>query len=180
MSRSTTTRPTRASSACSAALIALALLAGCAGYGPGSLRSGASESEVRAQMMGTPSDTGSLPGGGRWMDYARGPMGKHTYRLEFDAGGRYTGARQLLTDANFETIVTGMLPAEVRERLGKPSETRGGWRGLGEVWSYRYEPPPPYCRWFQVWLVDGKVREAGYAIDPICEDRGDRDRDFID
>jgi hypothetical protein len=170
MSRSTTIRPTRASSAGSAALlIGLVLLAGCAGYGPGSLRPGASEAEVRSVMMGSPSDSGSLPGGGRWLDYARGPMGKHTFRLEFDAAGRYTGARQLLTDAAFE----------VRNRLGKPSETRVGWRGVGEVWSYRYEPPPPYCRWFQVWLVDGKVREAGYAPDPICEDKGDRDRDLV-
>jgi hypothetical protein len=180
MSRSTTIRPTRASSAGSAALlIGLVLLAGCAGYGPGSLRPGASEAEVRSVMMGSPSDSGSLPGGGRWLDYARGPMGKHTFRLEFDAAGRYTGARQLLTDAAFEALPPGAAAAEVRNRLGKPSETRVGWRGVGEVWSYRYEPPPPYCRWFQVWLVDGKVREAGYAPDPICEDKGDRDRDFI-
>ena len=181
MSRSTTIRPTPASSAGSAlfALALLTLVSGCAGYGPGDLRPGASEAEVRAHMWGAPSDAGSLPGGGRWFDYARGPMGKHTYRLEFDASGRYTGARQLLTDANFESIAVAMSPADVRARLGKPSETRVGWRGVGEVWSYRYEPPPPYCRWFQVWLVDGKVREAGYAPDPICEDKGDRDKDFI-
>jgi hypothetical protein len=179
MSRSTTTPRTRASSARELALIALVFLSGCAGYGPGALRPGASEAEVRAHMMGSPSDNGSLPGGGRWLDYARGPMGKHTYRLEFDAAGRYTGARQLLTDAAFEALPPDASPAQVRERLGKPSETRVGWRGVGEVWSYRYEPPPPYCRWFQVWFVDGKVREAGYAPDPICEDKGERDRDFI-
>jgi hypothetical protein len=180
MSRSTTIPRSRASSAASAALlVALALLAGCAGYGPGALRAGASEAEVRAHMMGQPSDTGSLAGGGRWLDYARGPKGKHTYRLEFDAAGRYVGSRQLLTDAAFEALPLASSAAEVRQRLGKPSETRVGWRGVGEVWSYRYEPPQPYCRWFQVWLVDGKVREAGYAVDPDCDDRGDRDRDFI-
>ena len=58
--------------------------------------------------------------------------------------------------------------ADVRRRLGRPSETRVGWRGVGEVWSYRYEAL--FCRWFQVWLVDGLVREAGYNIDPHCDE----------
>jgi hypothetical protein len=129
-------------------------------------------------MWGAPSDSGSLPGGGRWLDYARGPFGKHTYRLEFDATGRYVGSRQLLTDAAFEALPVGASAAEVRERLGKPSETSVGWRGVGEVWSYRYEPPPPYCRWFQVWLVDGKVRDAGYAPDPVCDEK-DHDHDVV-
>ena len=178
MSRSTTILPTRASSAWrSAILLGLALVAGCAGYGPGPLGPGAGEAEVR-ERMGLPTGSGSSPSGARWIEYARGPMGKHTWRIELDAAGRVSAVRQLLTDANFETVIPGAAAAEVRERIGKPSETRVGWRGVGEVWSYRYEAPAPYCRWFQVWLVDGKVREAGYAPDPLC-DESER-RHFMD
>lgn len=167
MSPSTTTRPTLVSSAISAALV---LLAGCAGYSPGDLGAGASQEQVIARM-GAPTERVALPGGGARLEYARGPFGKHTYRVELDAQGRVRSVSQILTEANFEALPAGVPQAEVRERLGKPSETRVGWRGVGEVWSYRYEVPVPLCRWFQVWLVDGRVREAAYATDPMCDDR---------
>jgi hypothetical protein len=118
--------------------------------------------------MGEPSGRAALPGGGTRIEYARGPMGKHTYMVELDASGRVRGWEQVLTEANFESIAIGAPQADVRWRLGRPSETRVGWRGVGEVWSYRYESL--FCRWFQVWLVDGSVREAAYAVDPMCDD----------
>ena len=31
-------------------------------------------------------------------------------------------------------------------------------------------PTDEGVRWFQVWMVDGRVREAGYAPDPVCDD----------
>lgn len=173
MSRSTTTLPTRASSAhrpMSRALSAagvMLVLAGCAGYSPGNMQTGASEAEVRSRM-GEPTGRAALPGGGTRIEYARGPMGKHTYMVELDASGRVRGWEQVLTEANFESIPIGAPQADVRWRLGRPSETRVGWRGVGEVWSYRYESL--FCRWFQVWLVDGSVREAAYAIDPMCDE----------
>jgi hypothetical protein len=164
MSRFTTTLPTRASSVLSAAL----LFAGCAAYGPGDLKPGQSEADVRARM-GEPTDRSALADGGLRLDYARGPMGAHTYRFDLDASGRVQAVSQLLTEANFETVRSGQAKADVRERLGRASETRVGWRGVGEVWSYRYD----YrflCRWFQVWLVEDRVREAAYAPDPICDE----------
>jgi hypothetical protein len=168
MNRSTTTRPTRASSALSAlGAVALALLAGCAGYSPGPLGPGATEAQVR-ERMGAPTTQTARPGGGQRLDYGRGPYGKHTYRVELDTAGRVTAIQQLLTERNFDALRVGTNLAGVRDQLGPPSETRVGWRGLGEVWSYRLESP--FCRWFQVWLVDGRVREAGYAIDPVCDD----------
>jgi hypothetical protein len=183
--------PTRASSArsaratgCSrhaaAACAAALLLVACAGYGPGNLRPGQGEADVVASM-GQPTDRTVLPGGGSRLDYARGPFGKHTYRLELDAAGRVTSISQLLVENNFESLRPGMSRIEVRDRLGRPSETRVGWRGVGEVWSYRYEYERfgALCRWFQVWLVDDRVREAAYAEDPQCEERrpfiGDKD-----
>jgi len=163
MSRSTITALTRASSALSVAL----LLAACAGYGPGHLQSGATEAQIR-DRMGEPAERVALAGGGTRLDYARGPMGKHTYRVELDTAGRLVGVRQLLNERNFDALPLDVPVAEVRDRLGPPSERQVGWRGVGEVWSYRYESL--FCRWFQVWLVDARVREAAYAEDPMCSE----------
>jgi len=120
--------------------------------------------------MGEPTDLVLRPGGGTRLEYARGPYGKHTYRVEIDASGQVRTVAQILTEANFESLPIGVAADEVRDRLGRPSEKRVGWRGVGEVWSYRYEWLN-FCRWFQVWLVDARVREAAYAPDPACEER---------
>jgi hypothetical protein len=160
MSRSTTMRLTLASSVCS-----LLLLSACAGYGPGDLKPGAAATDVIARM-GPPTDQRARSDGGRSIEYARGPMGKHTYRIEVDASGRVLSVEQLLTEANFESLQIGAAREAVREQLGRPSEKRVGWRGVGEVWSYRYEAL--FCRWFQVWLVNDQVREAAYGEDPMC------------
>jgi hypothetical protein len=167
MNRSTTTARTPASIVCSALLPAL--LAGCAGYAPGDLKPGTPEAALR-ERMGAPTDRVALPGGGQRLEYARGPYGAHTYRVELDGAGRVTGWRQLLTESAFDALPVGAPSAEVRDRLGRPSQVRVGWRGVGEVWSYRYEWLN-LCRWFQVWLVDGRVREAGYATDPLCDEK---------
>jgi hypothetical protein len=166
MSRYTTTRRTRASSALSLTALAISAL-GCAGYGPGNLQSGATQAQISAQM-GEPRERRALADGGTRLDYARGPMGRHTYRLELDAAGHLRAIAQLLTEPNFDGLPLDVPAADVRDRLGPPSETRVGWRGVGEVWSYRYESL--FCRWFQVWLVDGRVREAAYATDPACDE----------
>ncbi len=147
----------------------IAALAGCAGYGPGNLAPGQTEADVRARM-GEPTERIGLPAGGARLDYARGPMGAHTYRVTLDATGRVQSIRQLLTEPNFEAVRPGESKADVHDRLGPPSEKRTGWRGVGEVWSYRYEYPV-LCRWFQVWLVEDHVREASYGVDPMCEEK---------
>ena len=168
MNRFTTMRPTLSSSA-----ISVALLSACAGYGPGDLRVGASEADFRARM-GEPTGREALADGGSKLEYARGPMGKHTYMVDVDAAGRVRGWEQVLTEARFEALPIATPQADVRRQLGRPSQTRVGWRGVGEVWSYRYESL--FCRWFQVWLVEGRVREAAFAEDPMCmEKRRDND-----
>ena len=163
MNRFTTMRLTLVSSATS-----VALLAACAGYGPGDLRPGQSEAELRARM-GEPTGRYALADGGAKIEYARGPMGKHTYMVDVDAAGRVRGWEQVLTEANFEAVTIAAPRADVRQQLGRPSETRVGWRGVGEVWSYRYDAL--FCRWFQVWLVEGRVREAAFAEDPACAEQ---------
>ncbi len=176
MSRSTTTAPTRASRAISAGSLGLLLaaaLAGCAGYGPGQLANGQTEADVLASM-GAATERVARSDGSARLDYARGPMGKHTWRVELDPAGRVRGWTQLLTEANFDQVSPGATSADVRERIGPATDRHLGWRGVGEVWSYRYESV--FCRWFQVWLVDGVVREAGFGEDPMCaEARRDND-----
>jgi hypothetical protein len=170
MSRFTTTRPTRASSAPSVAFsvaLSVALLSACAGYSPGDLRPGAAEADVRARM-GEPTGRHPLADGGARIEYARGPTGRHTYMVEVDSAGRVRGWEQVLTERNFESVAVGTAQADVRQRLGRPSQTRTGWRGAGEVWSYRFDDL--FCRWFQIWLIEGQVREASYAPDPRCDE----------
>lgn len=169
MSPSTTTALTLASSVLSAFL-----LIGCAGYGPSGLQPGQTEADVRARM-GEPTERAARPNGHTRLDYARGPMGKHTWRIDLDANGRIASIEQLLTERNFESLQPGDTRAAVIERIGPPTSVRGGWRGVGEVWFYRYDTPPPYCRRFHVWLVDDRVREATYANDPMCEERDRRE-----
>ncbi|HET9823636.1 MAG TPA: hypothetical protein VFQ16_17605 [Burkholderiaceae bacterium] len=171
MSRSTTTVRTPASSALSAGVAAL--LAGCAGYGAEGLAPGTAE-QVVLERMGTPTDRVQRADGSRRLEYARGPMGRHTYRIEVDRTGRVTAWSQLLSEEAFGAVTPGAHRADVLERLGRASERRTGWRGVGEVWSYRYDSRP-FCRWFQVWLVDDRVREASYAPDPDCDDARRRD-----
>ena len=154
--------------------LALAItLSACAGYSPGDLRPGQTEADMRARL-GEPTGRFARTDGGSRVEYARGPAGKHTYIIELDAAGRIQGWTQVLTEQRFDAVAIEAPQAAVREQLGRPSERRVGWRGVGEVWSYRYESE--VCRWFQVWLVDGRVREASYASDPACEElRRDKD-----
>jgi hypothetical protein len=164
--KGTTIRPTRALSALRVWLLLPLLFTACAGYSPAALKVGDSESSIVAQM-GAPTARHTLPNGQQRLEYARGPYGKHTYMLTLDATGRLLGVEQVLTEQRFANIQPGMPVAQVRTELGRPAQARVGWRGVGEVWSYRYDAT--FCQWFQVWLVDAVVREAAYAPDPLCD-----------
>lgn len=154
------------------ALLASALVAGCASYGPPSVQPGQSLDAVVAQL-GEPTGRYALPDGTTRFEYARGPFGKHTWMVDVDASGRVTGWKQVLTEGNFNAVQPGMTQDELLARLGRPSERQpGGWQG-GQVWSYRYDAV--FCQWFQVSVEEGRVRDAAYAPDPLC-DHGDNDR----
>lgn len=158
-----------------ALLLAAAVLAGCAGYAPGSLAPGDSEQAVR-ERMGAPTHTHDRPEGGRRLEYARGPMGRHTYMVDVDAAGRVLQWEQVLTEARFHAVRAGMSRQEVLYRLGRPAHEMRIPRRHERVWSYRYETP--FCQWFQVSLDTrtDRVTETGYNVDPLCDadDRDDR------
>ncbi|WP_374674541.1 hypothetical protein [Ideonella sp.] len=147
--------------------LAMALVAcACTSYGPGGLQPGQGRAAVEADM-GPPTGRHALAGGGERLEFARGPFGRHTYMLDFDAQGRLLRQEQVLRDDVFDRVQPGMRADAVRALLGRPGHVAGIWRGA-TVWSWRYESP--FCQWFQVTLEpDGTVRDAGRGPDPLCE-----------
>ena len=150
------------------ALLVACLMSACTSYGPNALAPGSSL-EAATRAMGAPTGESTLPGGGRRLEFARGPYGKHTYMLDFDDQGRLLRWEQVLVEARFNTIRSGMDAAEVRAQLGRASyQYMVGWHEKQTVWAYRYETP--FCQWFQVGInAQGKVVDTAYGSDPMCE-----------
>lgn len=151
--------------------LAAAALTGCVSYGPQSLTPGTSIQAAR-QSLGVP--TGEYPraDGGRRLEYARGPLGRHTYMVDFDAAGKLVRWEQVLTESNFNAVQPGMAASEVQALIGHSFDQRVV--GIAErrqtVWAYRYETP--FCQYFQVGIdAQGKVMDTSYGPDPLCESR---------
>lgn len=154
-------------------VIVCAGVAGCAGlginwphYGPGPLKVGDTEAAVLARL-GTPHERVTRPGGQRLV-FVRGPMGKHTWMVELGADGRVQSLEQVLEPARFAKVQPGMSQAQVRELLGPPAERRRlaiEGRSL-EAWRFQtYD-----CLLFAVTLNNiGRVLDAGYMPDPVCD-----------
>jgi len=157
-------------------LAALAGLAatGCAFLNPAALPAGASVGEA-TKTLGKPTGEYALPSGGKRLEFARGPYGKHTWMLDFDASGVLKTTTQVLTEPQFNAVRAGMSRDELLFAIGRPSETSRLAFQHQTVWSYRYESP--FCQWFQVGIDEGgKVADSGYYPDPLCEDNvNDRD-----
>lgn len=157
-------------------VLAACLLSACTSYGPQSLGTGSSI-EATTRAMGAPTGEMALPSGGRRLEYARGPLGKHTYMVDFDAQGGLLSWEQVLTEARFNAIRGGMDSSEVLAQIGRASERFVvGWHVKQTVWAYRYETP--FCQWFQVGInVQGKVVDTAYGPDPMCDADDSQDRD---
>ena len=144
----------------------LALAGGCAGYSPDGIPAGSSSTEVIARM-GPPKARFVTPSGGERLEFWRGPFGKHTFMVDFDAQNRMLGWEQVLTEANFYALRHGMTKDEVLYRIGHPSEFQFLTWPQQHLWSYRYVSP--FCVWFQVSLdTQDQVVSLGNNNDPIC------------
>ena len=153
--------------AASALLASSLLLGACASYGPGALPPGASSAQATLSM-GPPTARYPNPDGGQRLEFARGPYGRHTYMLDFDAGDRLQRSQQVLTEQNFYDLRIGMSKDEVLRSVGHPGQVGFLSRQKHQLWSYRYETP--FCIWFQVSLdTTDKVAELGHNFDPRCE-----------
>jgi hypothetical protein len=151
------------------AAAAAVLAAGCAFMNPAATVPAGSSIDAATRALGRPTGEYALPAGGKRLEFARGPFGKHTWMLDFDAGGALRSTTQVLHETHFNAVRAGMERDELLRTIGHPSETATiGLRRL-LVWSYRYETP--FCQWFQVGLdAGGRVTESSYGPDPMCQD----------
>lgn len=143
------------------------VLSACAGYAPpAALHEGSTEADVR-QAMGEPTGRYAMPGGVQRLEYARGPYGRHTYMLDFDARGRLLQWQQVLDERHFALVVPGLGRDDVLRTLGRPSERMGMMRD-GQIWSWRYANND--CLWWQAQLdAAGVVTSVGYAPERGCD-----------
>ncbi|MBN8491887.1 MAG: hypothetical protein J0M00_10745 [Burkholderiales bacterium] len=147
------------------ALALAALLAGCAVSNPETLKSRSTVEELR-QQLGQERATYPLPNGGKRLEFrGRGP---NTFMVDVDASGRMVEWEQVLTEANFQTLVVGMSAEQVLMTLGQPDDrSRVGRQGT-ELWSYNFRNTQ--CLWFQVpFGPDGRTSGVGStALLPPC------------
>jgi hypothetical protein len=138
---------------------------------------GQTEAEVIA-AAGPPTGRYVMPDGTRRMEYATGPMGRHTWMIDLDAQGRVQQVEQVLSEMTFLKITDGMARDDVLRLIGRPAHRQREWMNK-ETWFWRY--PTNDCLWVGVTMLppDWKVQHgAGYLPDPMCDDndRGDARR----
>ena len=152
-----------------AAALATVVASGCAFFNPAATVPVGSSVGDATRALGKPTSEYTLPSGGKRLEYARGPAGKHTWMLDFDASGSLRSTSQVLTEANFNALRAGMSRDEVLRTIGRPSETSVLPRQRQTVWSYRYDTP--FCQWFQIGIDErGSVADSSYGPDPMCRD----------
>ena len=155
-------------------LLVVSLVLGCASYSPESLPARSSMAEATAKL-GKPSGEYALVGGGKRLEFARGPFGLHTFMLDFDASGLLLASTQVLYEENFATIKVGMKSGDVLLALGHPAHEYGVWSGQQTMWAYRFDSRQ--CLWFLVGVnPQGQVASTSYGPDPRCEAGGKADR----
>jgi outer membrane protein assembly factor BamE (lipoprotein component of BamABCDE complex) len=165
--RKSEARSTR--SAAAWALCAVLLSACATSYSPASLKPGDSI-DLAKQQMGPPTGEYRLADGGTRLEFARGPRGKQTFMLDFDAQGRLIRSVQVLDEAHFNELRAGMSGDQVLATLGRPAEVWSVRYHRQTVWSYRFEGP--FCQLFHVGLTPaGVVEDTSYGPDPLCERR---------
>lgn len=114
-------------------------LSGCASYSGSSLKPGASTQADARSVMGEPAAKHAFAAGAPYVEsweYPRGPFGRHTFMLRFDAQGKLNAIDQVLTVGNVARIRIGEDGrTEVSRLLGRPA-TVFPLRGGGEAWDY--------------------------------------------
>jgi hypothetical protein len=152
-------------------LLAWALLgAACASITsatPNALPPGATEPDVLA-VMGKPTGSYNFTDGGKRLEFARGPQGRETWMIDFDASGKMVDAEQVMDLWYLTRIEPGMTVDQVLIRVGHPGNIRPIPRQQLSVWNYRY--PTNDCLWYQISVGDdGRVLTGSTGIDPQCD-----------
>ena len=148
----------------------LLIVTGCASYSGSSLVPGAAtQAEVR-QLMGEPAAIHKGAGGqaaASW-EYPRGPLGRHTFMVRFDGGGKVTAIDQVLTVAQTAKIAWGQATRDdVRKLLGSPGTVFPS-RDSGEMWDYAAisEGQPRRIRIVVSFDKAGRAISGGESYDP--------------
>lgn len=155
-----------------AMLASTIILAGCASHSPKALTPGAPEAQVLA-AMGKLTGRYTLPNGGTRLEFARGPQGRETWMIDFDAAGKMVHSEQVMDLWYLTRIEPGMTADQVLIRIGHPGEIRKIPRQALSLWNYRY--PTNECLWYQISIGDdGKVLSGSQSTDPQCDAGGMR------
>ena len=148
-------------------------LAGCDYLAEKKLEAGIhTEADVR-NYMGKPEMVREEPDGSRRLEYPRSPMGAQTYFVYIGKDGKYLRMEKAMSEANFLKVKLGMSRDDVRDILGKPTETMPLALKKEEVWSWRYEGDVKKM-FFNVYFDDasGKVSRLSRDIDWKSEGGG--------
>ncbi|MGO4329906.1 hypothetical protein AB4Z48_13645 [Cupriavidus sp. 2TAF22] len=133
---------------------------------------GAPEDAVRG-TFGTPTDVYRLADGTtRWI-YSRQPLGYQAYAADFDAGGKLTDFRQMLTNTEiYKAKVDTWTKRDVEEHFGKPRMPLQYFPLMKrEVWSYRFRQDGMLASLFSCYFdSQGVLRQVQITVDPLGGD----------
>lgn len=151
--------------------LALALVAGCASYGGSALVPGASTQADTRAMMGQPAGIyPAAPGAGyaqSW-EYNHQPMGRQTYMVRFDSGGKVLRVDQVLDLKYLTALNIGSDDMDsVRRVFGHPGQISGTHRIYGgPIWDYFAYDGQRRIIISVSFDSAGKVKAAGETPDP--------------
>ncbi len=124
------------------------------------------EEDVRRQA-GKPEIVWEEDGGGRRLEYPRGPEGGTTWMVTIGADGKVGKIEQVLTAENFTRVRVGMTKDEIRRLLGKPTKVEAFRLKKEEVWGYRWFESQTDRAFFNVHFDDqGNVTTTSRSDDP--------------
>ena len=124
------------------ALISLAAAASLWGCAMSPVQTGMDEMQVQARM-GKPETARKGTDGSQIWEYPGGPQGRQTYMVSIGADHQVREVRQVLSEAYFSKMTSGMSRDEVRQILGRPGQVWLFPSRNEEVWSWRYQEVNP-------------------------------------
>lgn len=119
----------------------LASLLAC-DVGMHTLKPGVSTRDDVFRVMGRAANEWKQPDGSTVIEFSRQPEGVENWFVTLGADGRLQEIRNVLSDASFARIRSGMTKDEVVALLGTPGQRMTFPLKREEVWSWRYSPQP--------------------------------------
>jgi len=141
---------------------AMLALVGCDRVATGELRAGQSTVADMKLKMGEPANVYKEGDKEVW-EYPLGPEGVRTYMMTVNAQGTLEKIDQVLTEANFKRIQSGMTITEVRRILGRNSkEQRYGATPNELTHKYKFNNGTEDQYFDVTYNAEGRVKEVGY------------------